>query len=108
MTNGYFVTSEENAPDFLEPFSGLGLADLSISDDVFHYEDRGKNPARCAFQTAKEMGLPAVILALDPGASGPETRGSPSEEKKGVVTDGGIMFRRRAAGILSRYADALD
>jgi hypothetical protein len=108
VTNGYFATAEENARCFLEPFPDIGLAGISISDDVFHYENREENAARRAFRTAKEMGLPAAILALDPGASGPETRGSPREEKKGVVTGGGIMFRGRAAVKLSRYADAHD
>jgi hypothetical protein len=108
VTNGYFATSEENARCVLEPFAGLGLSDLSISDDVFHYENREENAARRAFRTAKEMGLPATVLALDPGASGPETRGSPREERKGVITGGGIMFRGRAAAKLSPYADACD
>jgi hypothetical protein len=54
------------------------------------------------------MGLPAAILALDPGASGPEIRRSPREEKKGVITGGGIMFRGRAAAKLSPYANASD
>jgi MoaA/NifB/PqqE/SkfB family radical SAM enzyme len=108
VTNGYFATSEENARCFLEPFPGLGIADLSISDDVFHYENREENAARRAFRAAKDMGLPAAILALDPGASGPDMRGSPREEKKGVVTGGSIMFRGRAAVKLSQYADASD
>lgn len=108
VTNGYFATSEENARCFLEPFPGLGLSDLSVSDDVFHYENREVNAARCAFQTATDMGLPATILALDPGGSSPETRGSPREEKKGVITGGGIMFRGRASGKLSQYGDACD
>jgi hypothetical protein len=108
VTNGYFATSEENARCFLEPFPKLGLADLSISDDVFHYENREENAARRAFRAAKEMGLPAKILALEPEGSGPEVRGSPREEKKGVVTGGSIMFRGRAAAKLSQYADAGD
>jgi len=78
VTNGYFATSEENARCFLEPFPGLGLADLSISDDVFHYENREENAARRAFRVALEMGLPAAILALDPGASGAGDEGIPS------------------------------
>ena len=108
VTNGYFATSEENARCFLEPFPGLGLAGISISDDVFHYENREENAARRAFLAAKGMGLPASILALDPGASGPETRGSPREEKKGVITGGSVVFRGRAAAKLSQYADASD
>ena len=108
VTNGYFATSDENARLFLEPLAELGLSDLSISDDVFHSEEGSDNPARCAFTAASEMGLPASILALEPGASGPDTPGSPREEKMGVITGGNIMFRGRAAVKLSQYAPAHD
>lgn len=105
VTNGYFATSIENARFFLEPLAGLGIADISISDDVFHYENRKENAAQRAFQAAKEMDLPAAVLALDPGGSAPDIKGTPREEKRGIVTGGGIMFRGRAAGKLSPYAD---
>ncbi len=108
VTNGYFATSEENARFFLKPFSELGIANLSISDDVFHYEDRKDNPAQRAFHAAEEMGMPASILALEPGGSGPEETGTPRDEKKGVIEGGGIMFRGRAAEKLSLYAVAND
>jgi hypothetical protein len=108
VTNGYFATSEENARCFLEPFRDIGIADLSISDDIFHYEDREENPAGRAYQTARDMGLPAAILALDPGGSGPGRRASPQEETKGVITGGSILFRGRAAVKLSGYAEARD
>jgi hypothetical protein len=108
VTNGYFATAEENARCFLEPFPGIGLADLSISEDVFHYEDREENAAKRAFRAAREMGLPATFLTLEPEGSGPEARGSPREEKKGVITGGSIMFRGRAAAKLSQYAEPHD
>jgi hypothetical protein len=108
VTNGYFATSDENARVFLEPFRDSRLADLSISDDIFHYENREENAARRAFRAAQDMGLPAAILALNPGGSGPEMKGSPREEKKGVITGGSIMFRGRAAAKLSRYAEGRD
>ncbi|HWQ65518.1 MAG TPA: radical SAM protein [Methanospirillum sp.] len=104
VTNGFYATSEENARLFLEPFADLGIVDLSISDDVFHYEDRTDNPAQRAFHVAQEMGLPVSILSLDPGASGPGFPGSYREEKTGIVKGGGIMFRGRAAEKLSSYA----
>ncbi|WP_321506214.1 radical SAM protein [uncultured Methanoregula sp.] len=108
VTNGYFATSEENARCFLEPIKTLGISDLSISNDIFHCENRQDNAARRALDTAREMGLPAMVLALDPGGSGPETRASLREEKKGVISGGSIMFRGRAAAKLSRYAEARD
>ncbi len=108
VTNGFFATSEENARLFLEPLADLGITDLSISDDVFHYGDRSDNPARCAFRIAQEMGLPASVLALDPGASGPDTPGVSREEKTGIIEGGGVMFRGRAAEKLSPYAVCRD
>jgi hypothetical protein len=108
VTNGYFATSDENARCFLEPLRNLRICDFSVSDDVFHYEDRKENPAGRAFRIAQELGLPATILALDPGGSGPEMKAFPREEKKGVITGGSIMFRGRAAARLSRYAETKD
>ena len=108
VTNGYFATSDENARLFLGPLKDLGIVDLSISDDIFHYEDRKENPARCAFHAAIQLGLPATILALDPGGSGPASTGSPREENAGIISGGGIMFRGRAAARLSQYSDAKD
>ena len=40
VTNGFFATSRENARLFLDPVAELGIADISISDDAFHYENR--------------------------------------------------------------------
>lgn len=108
VTNGFFATSHENGRLFLEPLAELGIDDLSISDDPFHSENRDENPAKRAFAAAREMGLAASILALNPGASGPGIPGSPREEEIGIVTGGGIMFRGRAAGRLSQYASLHD
>lgn len=108
VTNGYFATSAENARFFIRPLKDLGIADFSVSDDIFHYENRQENAARRAFAAAKDAGLPAEVLALDPGGSGPDVQGSPREGKKGTITGGGIMFRGRAAARLSRYADERD
>jgi len=52
--------------------------------------------------------MPAAVLALDPGASGPGKRGTSREERKGVITGGSIVFRGRAAAKLSRYAELKD
>ena len=108
VTNGYFATLDENARFFLEPLRKLGIADFSVSDDIFHYEDRQDNPARRASRAAQDLGLPAMVLALDPGGSGPDQKATLREDKKGVITGGSIMFRGRAAAKLSRYADLKD
>ncbi|MFA4861678.1 radical SAM protein, partial [Methanoregula sp.] len=105
VTNGYFATSEENARCFLEPLAALGVVDFSVSDDIFHYENRQENPARRALEVASKMGLPTLVLALNPGGSGPDNQAALREEGKGVITEGGIMFRGRAATRLSQYAE---
>ncbi len=108
VTNGYFATSDENARVFLNPIRDLGVADFSVSDDIFHYEDRQDNAARRASRVAQEIGLPAMVLALDPGGSGPDQKASIKEERKSVITGGSIMFRGRAAARLSRNAEMKD
>ena len=108
VTNGYFATSDENARCFLEPIKKLGIADFSVSDDVFHYENRKENAARRATETAQRLGLPTLVLALDPEGSEPDNRAEIREEKKGVITEGGIMFRGRAAAKLSGNARLHD
>jgi hypothetical protein len=108
VTNGYFATSDENARCFLEPIRDLGIADLSISDDIFHYENREENASRRATKTARELGIPTLVLALDPGGSGPGYTADTREEKKGTITEGGIMFRGRAAVKLSPNARLHD
>jgi len=105
VTNGFFATSRENARLFLDPVAELGIADISISDDAFHYENRVDNPARCAFAVAREMGLPASVLAEEPVTSQEPDR---SREGSGDLSHSSIMFRGRAAGTLSRYATLHD
>lgn len=108
VTNGYFATSEENARCFLGPIKELGITDFSVSNDIFHYENRQENAARRATETAQKMGLPTLVLALDPGGSGPDDIADVREEKKGVIMEGGIMFRGRAAAKLSGNAKLND
>ena len=98
VTNGYFATSEENARLFLEPLAKMGIVDVSISDDEFHYENRTDNPARRAYRIAKEIGLPVSVLAQDPVTpDGPDK-----------LSGKGIMFRGRAAAKLTRFATLHD
>jgi hypothetical protein len=108
VTNGYFGTSDENARFFLEPIRSFGISDFSVSDDIFHYENRQENVAQRVSCVAQEMGIPTLTLALDPGGSGPDSTASVREERKGIIMGGSIMFRGRAAAKLSKYASTRD
>jgi MoaA/NifB/PqqE/SkfB family radical SAM enzyme len=55
VTNAYWATSEEDAELWLKPLYHLGLSDISISDDAFHYEDEGIAPAKHALNAAQKL-----------------------------------------------------
>ncbi len=91
VTNAYWATSEEDARIWLEPLQVLGIADLSLSDDRFHYEDAAKSLAQNAFTAAVESGIPVKILRTEPPTIGPDPKTGAS------MICGDTMFRGRAA-----------
>jgi len=94
VTNAYWATSEEDAELWLKPLHHLGLSDISISDDAFHYEDEEIAPAKHALNAAQKSGVPCGSICLDkPTVEG----GIDKEHAKGrPIIGGGIMFRGRA------------
>ncbi len=93
VTNAYFATSEEDALLWLRPLQELGVADVSISDDLFHAESEQDNPARRALRAAQQLGLPVGTICIEP----PRVEQAPGREKGAPVVGGGVMFRGRAA-----------
>ncbi|MFP3898659.1 MAG: radical SAM protein [Dehalococcoidia bacterium] len=94
VTNAYWATSEEDAELWMRPLSDLGVADMSISDDAFHYQGEEVSPARHALNAAKKLGMPYGSITIDEPTLKQATdqeydRGSP-------VIGGGVMFRGRA------------
>lgn len=94
VTNSYWATSEENALLWLKPLHDLGVADLSLSDDAFHYGEDGDNPAKVALAAARKLGLPVDTICIArpekaEGAEGPAAKGTP-------VTGGNVQYRGRA------------
>jgi hypothetical protein len=72
----------------------LGVSDISISDDEFHYEDEQTSPAKHALNAARKLGMPWGSIGIDkPMVEG----GIDKEQAKGKpVIGGGVMFRGRA------------
>jgi hypothetical protein len=102
VTNAYFATSVEDARLWLQPLADLGIADLSVSDDAYHYENAEDNPAKRAIACARELGMPVASLCIEePTVEGPTIEGLSEqgtvEPKKGApVVGGDVMFRGRA------------
>jgi len=82
VTNNYWATAEEDATLWLEPLAGLGLSNLSISDDRFHRGDAEPVTARAASAAAEKLGVPASVLSVD-------------------GLEGGLMIKGRAADTVS-------
>ncbi|HEY94069.1 MAG TPA: 4Fe-4S cluster-binding domain-containing protein [Dehalococcoidia bacterium] len=104
VTNAYFATDDEDIRLWLKPLVELGISDLSISNDPYHYGDEKENPAARARNVALELGLPVGEIHIDePTISKDEDR-----EKGEAIIGGNTMFRGRAVdklleGLPTRY-----
>ena len=95
VTNAYWATSEEDAELWLKPLYHLGVSDISISDDAFHYEGKEIAPAKHALKAARKLGMPCGSICIDKPVV---EEGIDKDYAKGKpVIGGGTMFRGRAA-----------
>ncbi|MCK4614766.1 MAG: radical SAM protein [Thermoplasmata archaeon] len=94
VTNAYWALSDEDAELWLEPLREIGVSDLSISNDSFHYEDEKENPAGFALSAAKRLGMSVTEISIEKPADGIERD---KEQPLGEpVVGGNVMLRGRA------------
>lgn len=99
VTNAYWSTSEEDAELWLKPLKELGVSDLSISNDLFHYDDVKSNAAVYAFNSAKKLGIPTDTICIDKPSIEFETEDT---QKKGEpIIGGNTRIRGRAVDKLT-------
>jgi len=93
VTNAYFATTVQDALLWLRPLRDLGISDLSLSDDAFHF-DTPDNAAKRALEAAKLLDLPVgtICIEMPPVATEPGAM-----EKGAPIVGGNVMFRGRAA-----------
>ncbi len=87
VTNGYWANSEDDAVEWLKPFKGI-VSDLSISSDLYHYEQKLSRQSQNIKAAAGRLGIPVGVLSI----------AQPEDE---ASSDGKIMYRGRAAKKLS-------
>jgi hypothetical protein len=93
ITNAYWATSVEDAKEWLEPISKIGISDAIISDDYFHYSKEEENLSKHALQAIEELGIPVSTISIEQ-----PTNDIPQKEWKGKpVKNGGVLFKGRPA-----------
>ena len=63
VTNAYGTVSEEDAEVWFQPLADLGVAYLSISDDLFHYGEEN-TPAKRGLEAARKLGIPTAPICI--------------------------------------------
>ena len=63
VSNVYWATSSEDALEWLKPFVGL-VEDLSISSDLYHFDEALSSQAESARLAAEGLGIPLGILSV--------------------------------------------
>jgi MoaA/NifB/PqqE/SkfB family radical SAM enzyme len=92
VTNAYWATSPEDATEWLAPIKALGLSDLSISDDPYHYGAHDENLAKHAYTAAKLLELSVSQITIQD----PRTYLQEIAWKGKPVVEGRVLFKGRA------------
>jgi hypothetical protein len=94
VTNSYWATNIEDAELWLKPLIKLEISDISISDDLYHFEEEGENLAKVASKAASNLYLPTNSISIEEPTI--ENITEVDQEKGTPVIGGGAKFRGRA------------
>jgi organic radical activating enzyme len=98
VTNSYWATDTDDAELWLKAISELVIADFSVSDDTFHYEDNSENLSKYAKKAAENLNMPTEAINIEKPTV---AMGMEKDQEKGTpVIGGGAMFRGRAVDTL--------
>lgn len=100
VSNTYWATSVQDALAWLEPMAGL-VADLSISSDLYHWDEAISRQATHARLAAEKLGIPVGVISI----ARPEA--ASAETSSGQLPPGetAVMYRGRAAEALAGQAE---
>ncbi|MFX0198967.1 MAG: radical SAM protein [Candidatus Hodarchaeota archaeon] len=93
VTNAYWALSVEDAIEWLKPIHEIGISDLSISDDAYHYGEQEENLAKNALNAAQKLGLPVDTIVIED----PRNVQGPMNLKGEPVVGGRVLCKGRAA-----------
>jgi len=92
VTNAYWAISERDARLWLQPLAKIGIDDLSISDDTFHYPPGTESQAKAAIRAAKGLGIPVESICIE----APKNAADEKEWAGRPVVGGDVLFKGRA------------
>jgi hypothetical protein len=97
VTNGYWATGVEDALEWLRPLAGR-VGDLSLSSDLYHWDEKLSRQARSAMAAAQALDIPLGVISI----AGPEEARAGSGQLP--AGESGVMYRGRAAEKLASQA----
>jgi Radical SAM superfamily/4Fe-4S single cluster domain len=92
VSNGYWASSVEVALQKLRPLAG-SLGSLTISSDLYHWDEKFKDNYQNALRAAQELGIATHVIEIEASEAGDE------DAPVGQLPPGasGVMYRGRAA-----------
>ena len=89
VSNGYWATAEDDALESLRPLAGL-IQDLSISSDLYHWDEKLSGQAAFASAAAGRLGIPVGLISIAPVEATEVTAaaGQLPEAESGVMVRG--------------------
>lgn len=91
VTNSYWATSRNDAREWLRPFAGK-IQDLSISSDLYHYDEKVALQAQNVRAAAADLGIPLGVISV----AQPEDTDASSGSGKLPEGESSVMYRGRA------------
>jgi hypothetical protein len=99
VTNCFWANSKEDALANLKPFAGL-IGSLSISTDLYHFNEKVSRQARFAQAAAEELGISLGMLSI----ARPDSKDAIRSEGQIPAGESAVMFRGRAVEKLAGNA----
>jgi len=91
VSNSYWAIDEDDALACLEPFAGL-IQDLSISSDLYHYNQELSQQAKNASAAAERLGIPIGVISI----ARVEANGAGAAVGQLPLGESDVMYRGRA------------
>jgi organic radical activating enzyme len=95
VSNTYWATSVEDALAWLEPMAGL-VADLSISSDLYHWDEAISRQTTNARLAAEKLSIPVGVISV----AQPEATSAEASAGQLPLGESAVMYRGRAAEAL--------